>query len=67
VATYGRATDVAIGALIGYDFGSLVLKLYVTDSIYTKDDFGAVAIWTKLSFKIWGPDAGSPANSVIRK
>jgi hypothetical protein len=56
--TCGRATDFALGGLIGYDFGPVKLKLYLTDSVYTKDDFGGLIVWTKLSFKV--PDLPQP-------
>ena len=66
--TCGRATDFAIGGLIGYDFGPVALKLFVTDSVHTRDDFGGVLVWSKLSFRLWGPDAEpAPAKPLIRK
>ena len=69
-ATCGNATDIAVGALIGYDFGPVALKFYVTDSVYTRDDFGGVLVWTKLAFRIWGPDEAVPeklGKPLIRK
>jgi hypothetical protein len=63
----GRATDFAVGGLIGYDFGPVALKLFMTDSIHTKDDFGGLLIWTKLSFRIWGPDAVEAPAKLIHK
>jgi hypothetical protein len=58
--TCGRATDYALGALIGYDFGPVALKFTVTDSVHTRDDFGGLAVWTKLSFQLWGSEAAPP-------
>lgn len=55
--TCGRATDYALGGLVGYDFGRANLKLYVTDSVYTKDDFAALKTWAKLAFPLWVPQA----------
>jgi hypothetical protein len=66
----GRASDFAVGALVGYDFGPVVLKAYITDSISTKDDFGGVLVWTKLLFRVWGPDAAEQSERprpLIRK
>jgi hypothetical protein len=68
--TCGRATDIAIGGLIAYypNLPNLTpaLKLYITDSVYTKDDFGGLVIWTKLSFKL--PDlTQNPAPPAIHK
>jgi hypothetical protein len=67
--TCGRATDFAVGALVGYDFGPVALKTFVTQSVYTKDDFGGVLIWTKLAFRLWGPDAtpAAPVKPLIHK
>jgi len=57
----GRATDMAVGALVGYDFGPVALKVFFTESVSTKDDFGGLLVWTKLSMRLWGPDAESAA------
>ena len=51
--TCGHATDFAIGGLVGYDFGRVALKLILTESVYTKDEFGGFAMWTKLSFPLF--------------
>jgi hypothetical protein len=68
LVTCGRATDYAIGGLIGYDFGPVALKTFFTDSVYTRDNVGGLAVWTKLSFRLWGPEApASAANPFIRK
>jgi hypothetical protein len=63
--TCGRATDFAIGGLIGYDFGPTALKLFLTDSVYTSDTVGGFTVWTKLSFRLWGPEAQSPATKPL--
>jgi hypothetical protein len=70
--TCGRATDIALGGLIGYhfDIGTLhdigTLQIYLTDSVYTKDDFGGLFLWTKMSLKL--PDlAANPAPPPIHK
>jgi hypothetical protein len=68
LATCGRATDYAVGGLVGYDFGPVALKFTVTDSVHTRDDFGGLFVWTKLSFRLWGPDApSSPMKGLITK
>jgi hypothetical protein len=67
----GRATDFALGGMVGYDFGPVALKTYVTESVSTKDDFGGLLIWTKLSFRLWAPESPEqPAErprAIIRK
>lgn len=66
--TCGRATDFALGGLVGYDFGPVAMKLFATQSISTKGDFGGLLVWTKVSFRLWGPDApAAPASPVIHK
>jgi len=65
--TCGRATDYAIGALVGYDFGPVALKTFFTQSIFTQDEIGGFAVWTKLSFRLWGPEAPAPTKPLFRK
>ena len=68
----GRATDIALGGLVGYhfDIGTLhdigTLQIYLTDSVYTKDDFGGLFLWTKMALKL--PDlVANPAPPPIHK
>lgn len=67
--TCGRATDYAVGGLVGYDFGPVALKVFLTDSVRKQDEFGGLFVWTKLSFKLWGPDAppSPPPRPLITK
>jgi hypothetical protein len=69
----GRATDYAVGGLIGYDFYMATkdvvnVKLFFTDSYFTRDNVGGFAVWSKLSFKLWAPQTPVPPTSaLIRK
>ena len=63
----GRATDIALGAMAGIDFGPAELEVVVTDSIYTRDDFSGLSVFTRLSFKLWGPDAPPAKSPLITK
>jgi hypothetical protein len=54
--TCGRQDHHALGGLIGYDFGPVALKVFVTDSVFTQDDFRGLNVWTKLSFRLWAPE-----------
>lgn len=57
----GRATNASVGALVGYNFGLVDLQAWATDSVYNKDDFGGWAIFSRLTFRLWGPEAtGAP-------
>jgi hypothetical protein len=56
----GKATNSAVGALVGYNFGPVNWQVWATDSVYTQDDFGGWGIFIRLTFKLWGPDAPKP-------
>lgn len=51
----GRATDISLGGIIGYDFGPAELEVFAVDSVYNKDDFDGWKIFTRLSFKLDDP------------
>jgi hypothetical protein len=53
----------AIGALVGYDFGPVDLQLWFTDAIASQNaaqGVGGLNLWTRLGFRIWGPEAPKP-------
>jgi hypothetical protein len=59
----GNYSNVAIGGLVGYDFGPVDLQLWVTDVIEaanTPAGNGAIFVWSRLGFKLWGPEAPKP-------
>jgi hypothetical protein len=59
----GHYSTVAVGGLIGYDFGPVSLQVWVTDQVEGVDTpagAGAVDVWTRIGFKIWGPEAPKP-------
>jgi hypothetical protein len=56
----GRYQTAAAGGLIGYDFGPVDLQVWVTDSFVganAPQGPGGIDVWTRIGFKIWGPDA----------
>jgi len=53
----GRATDIALGGMLGYNLGPAHIELYVTDSVYTQDDFEGWSVFTRATFKL---DDGTP-------
>jgi len=61
----GRATNASVGGLIGYNFGLVDLQLWATDSVYNKDDYEGWGIFSRVIFKIWGPEA--PAKPMMTK
>jgi hypothetical protein len=59
----GSFSNVALGALVGYDFGPVDLQFWLTDVVESRDSpagVGALFLWTRLGFKIWGPSAPPP-------
>jgi hypothetical protein len=63
VTICGSYQTAAAGGLIGYDFGPVDLQVWVTDSFVGQDTpqgVGGINVWTRLGFKIWGPEAPKP-------
>lgn len=60
----GRATQYGLGALVGYDFGLVNLKLYATDTVYNRDDYGGWNVWAKLAFPLWIAQPPAPPTLV---
>jgi hypothetical protein len=59
----GRYETAAAGGLIGYDFGPIDLQVWVTDSFVGQDAVqgpGGLNVWSRIGFKIWGPEAPKP-------
>jgi hypothetical protein len=59
----GRYQTAAAGGLVGYDFGPVDLQVWVTDQFVGRDTpagVSALDVWTRIGFKIWGPDAPRP-------
>ncbi len=59
----GRYQTAAAGGLIGYDFGPVDLQVWVTDSFVGRDTpqgSGGLNVWSRIGFKIWGPEAPKP-------
>jgi hypothetical protein len=57
----GRATDISLGGMIGYNLGVAELEFYIVDSVYNKDDFDGIKAFVDLSFKLW-PDEAAPSS-----
>jgi hypothetical protein len=59
----GRYSTVALGGIIGYDFGPVDLQFWITDQLEganTPAAAGAIDVWTRLGFRIWAPEAPKP-------
>jgi hypothetical protein len=56
----GRYQTAAAGGLVGYDFGPVDMQVWVTDQFLGRDTpagVGALHVWSRIGFKIWGPEA----------
>jgi hypothetical protein len=57
----GKETRVRAGGLVGYDFGPVDFQVWVTDDVYCADAAGCGwNVWSRLGFRIWGPEAPKP-------
>jgi hypothetical protein len=63
----GRATNVSVGGLLGYDLGVADFQAWVTDSVYTRDDFQGWGIYSRVSFPLWGLQPTAPAKPMLAK
>lgn len=59
----GNYSNFAVGGLIGYDFGPVDFQVWVTDVVEaanTPAGTGSLWVWSRLGFRIWGPEAPKP-------
>jgi hypothetical protein len=56
----GRDSAVAFGGLVGYDFGPVSFQVWLTDAVYQKNDINGFAVWWRLAFRVWAPEAPKP-------
>ncbi len=59
-AACGMLSNVAVGGLVGYDFGPVDIQVWVTDSVARQNAIDGVNVWTRLGFRIWAPEAAKP-------
>jgi len=59
-AVCGNLSNVAVGGLVGYDFGPVDLQVWVTDSVARNNAIDGLDVWTRLGFRIWAPEAPKP-------
>ena len=64
----GNLQDYAAGALVGYDFGPVDLQAWFTDSFYCRNSGGCgLTVWSRLGFRLWGPEAAPAAKPLVSK
>jgi hypothetical protein len=49
-----------LGLLVGYDFGPVDFQVWWTQSVSHQNSIDGNIIWSRIGFKIWGPDAPRP-------
>ncbi len=53
-------SNFAVGGLVGYDFGPVDMQLWITDSVARSNAIDGLDFWTRIGFRIWGPEAPKP-------
>jgi hypothetical protein len=53
-------SQVAVGALVGYDFGPVAVQAWFDDTVECKNAVCGLDVWGRMSFKIWGFDTPKP-------
>ncbi len=56
----GNYFDFALGGLVGYDFGPVDLQVWVTEPLTHSNSIDGLSVWTRLGFRLWGPEAPKP-------
>ena len=60
-ALCGNLSNVAVGGLVGYDFGPVDLQVWVTrQRRQVPNAIDGLDFWTRLGFRIWAPEAPKP-------
>ncbi len=59
-AICGNQSQIAIGGLVGYDFGPLAVQLWFDDTVECQNAVCGLDVWGRLTVRIWGPDAPRP-------
>jgi hypothetical protein len=62
----GKREQFAVGPLVGYNFGPVILQAYVTRDVYTKNMGGKdTRGWTRIIIPLWTP--ATPAAPLVTK
>jgi hypothetical protein len=59
-AICGYQSQIAVGAMVGYDFGPVAVQMWFDDTVECQNAVCGLDVWGRLTFKIWGPDAPKP-------
>ena len=61
IPTYAKQSQFAVGGLVGYDFGPVILQGYLTTDV-AETNYGGhdTRGWARIIIPIWNPPAASP-------
>jgi hypothetical protein len=59
-ALCGYQSQVAVGGLVGYDFGPVAVQAWFDDTVECQNAVCGLDVWARMTFKIWGPEAPRP-------
>lgn len=59
-AICGYQSQIAVGGLVGYDFGPVAVQVWFDDTVQCQNAICGLDVWGRMSFKIWGFDAPKP-------
>jgi hypothetical protein len=62
-ALCGYQSQIALGALVGYDFGPVAVQMWFDDTLECRNAICGIDVWGRMTFKIWGPEAPKPVIS----
>lgn len=62
----GRQRQVALGGLVGYDFGPVTLQAYLTRDVYERNYGGKdTRFWARAIIPLWSPSEPEPVEDIV--
>lgn len=55
-AICGFQSQIAVGALVGYDFGPVAVQTWFDQTVECANAVCGLDVWARMSFRIWAPD-----------
>ncbi len=59
-AICGYQSQIAVGALVGYDFGPVAVQTWFDQTVECKNAVCGLDVWARMSFRIWAPEGPKP-------
>ena len=65
---YQKQSQFAIGGLVGYDFGPVILQAYLTTDVYEQNYGGNdTRLWGRIIVPLWNPPAATQQTALLHK